>query len=125
MSCQGMSSPLSWPRWNLCSRALQQLFGAIHGNQEAMDGSPRVNAGVTSPAEFFSEDHVAGIFAMPTDAIGIRQKRPEFAQSADGSFHLIPRGAFQARLGKSCCKRDFMGVRRRLSEARSSWVARN
>ena len=29
---------------------LQQLLGAMHGNQEAMDGFARVNAGVTSPA---------------------------------------------------------------------------
>src|SRR6185295_15555953 len=32
---------------------MQQLLGAVHGNQEAMDGFVRVFAGVTSPAEFF------------------------------------------------------------------------
>lgn len=42
---------------------LQQLLGAIHGNQDAMDGFARVNAGVTSPAEFFAEANVARIFA--------------------------------------------------------------
>jgi flavin-dependent dehydrogenase len=42
---------------------MQSLLGAIHGNQEAMDGFARVNAGVTSPAEFFSEANVTGIFA--------------------------------------------------------------
>ena len=42
---------------------LQQLLGAMHGNQEAMDGFARVNAGVTSPAEFFSEENVTRIFA--------------------------------------------------------------
>jgi 2-polyprenyl-6-methoxyphenol hydroxylase-like FAD-dependent oxidoreductase len=42
---------------------LQQLLGAVHGNQEAMDGFARVNAGVTSPAEFFSEQNVGRIFA--------------------------------------------------------------
>jgi 2-polyprenyl-6-methoxyphenol hydroxylase-like FAD-dependent oxidoreductase len=42
---------------------MQQLLGAIHGNQEAMDGFARVIAGVTSPAEFFSEDNVGRIFA--------------------------------------------------------------
>ena len=41
----------------------QQLMGAIHGNQEAMDGFVRVVAGVTSPAEFFSEANVGRIFA--------------------------------------------------------------
>lgn len=43
---------------------LQQLLGAVHGNQEAMDGFARVNAGVTSPSEFFSEENVGHIFAM-------------------------------------------------------------
>jgi flavin-dependent dehydrogenase len=40
-----------------------QLLGAVHGNQEAMDGFARVNAGVTSPAEFLSEENVGRIFA--------------------------------------------------------------
>ncbi len=48
---------------------LQQLLGAVHGNQEAMDGFARVNAGVTSPTEFFSEVNVGRIFA----AAGERQ----------------------------------------------------
>ena len=42
---------------------LQQLLGAVHGNQEAMDGFARVNAGVTSPAEFFSEENVGRIMS--------------------------------------------------------------
>ena len=42
---------------------MQQLLGAVHGNQEAMDGFARVNAGATSPAEFFSEENVGRIFA--------------------------------------------------------------
>ncbi len=42
---------------------LQQLLGAVHGNQEAMDQLARVNAGVTSPAEFFAEENVGRIFA--------------------------------------------------------------
>ncbi|HEX5585868.1 MAG TPA: NAD(P)/FAD-dependent oxidoreductase [Acidimicrobiia bacterium] len=42
---------------------MQQLLAAAHGNQEAMDGFARVNAGVTSPAEFFSEENVGRIFA--------------------------------------------------------------
>jgi 2-polyprenyl-6-methoxyphenol hydroxylase-like FAD-dependent oxidoreductase len=42
---------------------LQQLLGAMHGNQEAMDGFCRVTAGVTSPAEFFSPKNVGRIFA--------------------------------------------------------------
>jgi flavin-dependent dehydrogenase len=42
---------------------LQHLLGAAHGNQEAMDEFARVNAGVTSPAEFFSEENVRRILA--------------------------------------------------------------
>jgi flavin-dependent dehydrogenase len=41
---------------------MQQLLGAAAGNQEAMDGFARVNAGVTSPAEFFSGENVGRIF---------------------------------------------------------------
>lgn len=37
---------------------LQQLLAAIHGNQEAMDDFAKVNAGVMSPATFFSEEHI-------------------------------------------------------------------
>jgi 2-polyprenyl-6-methoxyphenol hydroxylase-like FAD-dependent oxidoreductase len=42
---------------------LQQLLGAVHGNQEAMDAFARMMAGVTSPAEFFSEQNVGRILA--------------------------------------------------------------
>jgi flavin-dependent dehydrogenase len=49
---------------------MQQLFAAIHGNQEAMDGFVRVFAGVTSPPEFFSPENVGRIFA----AAGNREK---------------------------------------------------
>lgn len=47
---------------------LQRLLFAMHGNQEAMDGFARVNAGVTSPADFFSEENVGRIFAAAGDA---------------------------------------------------------
>ena len=42
---------------------LQRLLAAAHGNQEAMDAFARVMAGVTSPAEFFSEQNVGRILA--------------------------------------------------------------
>jgi hypothetical protein len=42
---------------------MQQLLAAMHGNQTAMDGFARVNAGVTSPSEFFADDNVERIFA--------------------------------------------------------------
>jgi 2-polyprenyl-6-methoxyphenol hydroxylase-like FAD-dependent oxidoreductase len=41
----------------------QQVLGAIHGNREATDGFVRVTAGVSSPAEFFSEENIGRIFA--------------------------------------------------------------
>jgi hypothetical protein len=31
---------------------MQQLFGAIHGNQKAMNAFAQMNAGTISPAEF-------------------------------------------------------------------------
>jgi hypothetical protein len=39
------------------------------GNQEAMDGFARVNAGVTSPAEFFSPANVEKIMSA-TSLVG-------------------------------------------------------
>jgi flavin-dependent dehydrogenase len=50
---------------------LQRLLAAVHGNQEAMDGFARVNSGVISPAEFFSEQNVGRIFG----AAGATQAR--------------------------------------------------
>jgi flavin-dependent dehydrogenase len=47
---------------------MQQLLGAVHGNQEAMDGFARVIAGVTSPAEFFSEENVGRIMSQANPA---------------------------------------------------------
>ena len=42
---------------------MQQLFGAICGNQRAMDGFAQTNAGTMSPAEFFSPENVGAIMA--------------------------------------------------------------
>jgi 2-polyprenyl-6-methoxyphenol hydroxylase-like FAD-dependent oxidoreductase len=42
---------------------LARLLQAVHGNTEAMDAFARVNAGVTSPAAFFSPQNVDRIFA--------------------------------------------------------------
>jgi hypothetical protein len=42
---------------------LQQLLGAIHGNQKAMDGFAQMNAGTISPAEFFAPDNVNAMTA--------------------------------------------------------------
>jgi 2-polyprenyl-6-methoxyphenol hydroxylase-like FAD-dependent oxidoreductase len=45
----------------------QQLLSAVHGNQEAMNGFVRVVSGVVSPADFFSQENVARIFAAKTE----------------------------------------------------------
>jgi flavin-dependent dehydrogenase len=42
---------------------LQQLLSAVSRSQEAMDGFARVAAGVTSPAEFFSDENATRILA--------------------------------------------------------------
>jgi 2-polyprenyl-6-methoxyphenol hydroxylase-like FAD-dependent oxidoreductase len=42
---------------------LQRLLQAIHGNQAAMDGFVRLNAGTISPAEFFGPENTGAIFA--------------------------------------------------------------
>ena len=41
---------------------MQQLLGAVHGNQDAMDAFVSVTAGTVSPVEFFDPDHVGSIF---------------------------------------------------------------
>jgi 2-polyprenyl-6-methoxyphenol hydroxylase-like FAD-dependent oxidoreductase len=43
------------------SPEMQRLFGAIRGNQEAMDGFARMNAGTISPAEFFAPENIGAI----------------------------------------------------------------
>jgi hypothetical protein len=45
---------------------VRQVLAAMRGNQEAMDGFARVNAGVTSPADFFSPENVGRILAAAT-----------------------------------------------------------
>ncbi|HWM04484.1 MAG TPA: NAD(P)/FAD-dependent oxidoreductase [Actinophytocola sp.] len=47
---------------------LAQLFAAVQGNRAAMDAFVRVNAGVTSPAEFFADDNVERIYSAATQA---------------------------------------------------------
>ncbi len=40
---------------------MQQLLGAVHGSQEAMDGFVSVVAGTVSPVEFFSPENIGRI----------------------------------------------------------------
>ena len=54
---------------------LQQLLGAVHGNQDAMDGFAQVNAGVMSPAEYFSDENVARILATREPTGELREGR--------------------------------------------------
>ena len=52
---------------------LAKLLGAMRGNQDAIDGFAKLNAGVMSPVEFFSDENVGRILdsgrassALPT-----------------------------------------------------------
>ncbi len=49
---------------------MQQVLGAVHGNPAAMDAFVRVNAGVDSPAEFFSPENVGRTLATAGQASG-------------------------------------------------------
>jgi 2-polyprenyl-6-methoxyphenol hydroxylase-like FAD-dependent oxidoreductase len=40
---------------------MQRLFGAIHGNQKAMDGFAQMNAGSLSPAKFLSPENIGAV----------------------------------------------------------------
>ena len=46
------------------SPELQQVMSAVSGSQDAMDGFARVIGGVTSPAEFFSDENVGRILGV-------------------------------------------------------------
>jgi len=48
---------------------LQRILGAVHGNQAAMDGFARLNAGTISPTEFFAPENVEAIFAAAVSGI--------------------------------------------------------
>jgi hypothetical protein len=40
---------------------MQQLLGAVHGNQDAMDSFAGITAGTVSPVEFFDPAHIGSI----------------------------------------------------------------
>jgi 2-polyprenyl-6-methoxyphenol hydroxylase-like FAD-dependent oxidoreductase len=48
---------------------MQQLFGAISQSQESMDAFVRMNAGATSPAEFFSEENIGAIMGRASAGV--------------------------------------------------------
>ena len=77
---------------------LAQVLGAVHGNQEAMDGFVRVAAGVTSPAEFFSEENVGRLLAFATQACPESAVRGDTTNSSEQiGRHLV--WSSQLRLG--------------------------
>jgi hypothetical protein len=47
---------------------MQRLFGAIHGNQKAMDGFVQMNAGTISPAQFLSPESIGAIMVASSAA---------------------------------------------------------
>jgi 2-polyprenyl-6-methoxyphenol hydroxylase-like FAD-dependent oxidoreductase len=49
---------------------LQQVLGAAHGNQEAMDDFVSVAAGTLSPATFFAPENVGRIMSAPAVPVG-------------------------------------------------------
>ena len=42
---------------------MQQLLGAVHGNQEAMDAFVSLTAGTVSPVAFFDPENIGRIFS--------------------------------------------------------------
>jgi hypothetical protein len=50
---------------------VDSLLAAMPGNQEAMDGFARVNAGVTSPSDFFSPQNVEWIMSRAGAATAV------------------------------------------------------
>jgi flavin-dependent dehydrogenase len=42
---------------------MQQLLGAVHGNQEAMDAFVSITAGTVSPVEFFDPEHIGRLMS--------------------------------------------------------------
>ena len=69
------------------SAELQQVLAAVHGNQTAMDDFARVIAGMTSPAEFFSEENVGLILAAAAKpkTAGTSQPAPNVRSPSDPS----------------------------------------
>jgi hypothetical protein len=63
---------------------MQQLLGAVHGNQHAMDQFVSVAAGSFSPADFFAPDNVEQIMAA----------------ACSGALGLVGRGAAYGRGGR-------------------------
>ncbi|HEY7439884.1 MAG TPA: NAD(P)/FAD-dependent oxidoreductase [Acidimicrobiia bacterium] len=55
---------------------MQQLLGAVHGNQAAMDDFVSVVAGTVSPLEFFGPDNIARVMAAPGSAIPTKEPLP-------------------------------------------------
>ena len=48
---------------------MQQLLGAVHGNQQAMDDFAGVAAGTVSPGEFFAPEHIGAVMAAAAGGV--------------------------------------------------------
>jgi hypothetical protein len=49
---------------------MQQLLGAVHGNQEAMDAFASITAGTVSPVEFFDPENIGRIMRTAATPVG-------------------------------------------------------
>jgi hypothetical protein len=48
---------------------MQQLFGAIYGNKEAMDGFGRMNAGTIAAADFLPPENIGAVRLHPSSRV--------------------------------------------------------
>jgi flavin-dependent dehydrogenase len=49
---------------------MQQLLGAVHGKQDAMDAFVSITAGTVSPVQFFDPEHIGRIMAAAATPVG-------------------------------------------------------
>lgn len=59
--CRSTSSRRGSPLSRCRRLETQQVLGAVHGNQDAMDAFAGITAGTVSPVDFFDPEHVGRI----------------------------------------------------------------
>lgn len=62
----------------------QQVMGAVHGNQDAMDGFVSIIAGTVSPAEFFDPENIGQIFQAAHARTGDQAYQPQDHDARNG-----------------------------------------
>ena len=87
MSCRCTNSPHRSRRSSPRLPTSRSCSSAVSQNQEAMDDFVRVTAGVTSPAEFYSETNVGRIIVT---TIGVRAARPPALSESRGNRPARP-----------------------------------